>query len=330
MKEYPSIPRAEDAPDRLLEGGHLWLLEKIDGGHLRMQLRESGLIRFGDRNRVYEDAEEIPVEYRHAVRHVRENLDREALRAAVDDVEDVVLFGEATYRNAIDYEWDRIPPFLGFDVWSDEAGAFRPPDAVESIFEALGLDPVNAIEREVRARDFDPGSYAIPKSEWYDGPAAGVVIRNKSGDRAAMVHPKLEAIDASEASEGSETTGTSNAAGEAETTGETETSGESTPSRGSSDGSPEERPDEVIGRYVSDDRLERTATRIAERGEPVTVEALTERVLERVLRETTLHREGHGGRGTDGRSSGGAGRADAISCEELRDTVTERAVRFLG
>jgi hypothetical protein len=189
MKAYPPIPRVENAPEELLESGHLWLTEKIDGAILRIQLQASGLIRVGDRNRVYDDPESIPEPYRHAVRHVRERLDREALRAAVDDVESVVLFGEATHYHTIEYDWDRIPPFLGFDVWSGEMGSFQPPDAAERIFDRLGLTPVNAVERELNTRDFDPDSYTVPESAWYDGPAAGVVIRNKSGGRGKLLHP---------------------------------------------------------------------------------------------------------------------------------------------
>ena len=31
MKQYPAIPTVGDAPDELLEGGHLWIQELLDG-----------------------------------------------------------------------------------------------------------------------------------------------------------------------------------------------------------------------------------------------------------------------------------------------------------
>lgn len=259
MKSYPSIPRVANAPEGLFEG-HLWLLEKVDGAQLRFQLRESGLLRFGTRGRVYDDPGEVPAPYQHAVRHVRDRLDRDALRRAVDDVESVVFFGEATHRHAVEYDWERLPSFLGFDVHSADDGGFLPPDAAERVFERLGLEPVNAVEREVHARDFDPDAYEIPRSAWYDGPAEGVVVRNKRGGRAKLLHPAFREVD--------------------------ETVPVDAPA------------EELAARYATGRRFEKLAAKLRDREQPVTFEALYERVLEDVVREE--HKElYHGGTDVD-------------------------------
>ena len=185
MNGFPATPPIDDAPNPLLSG-HLWLLELIDGRPLRFQLQDSGLLRVGDAETVYDDPEAIPLPLRRAVRHIRESLDRDALRAAVDDVEGVTFFGVATTRESVPYELDSMPPFLGTDVWEADDEAFRPPDAADGIFRRLGLDPVNTFAREAHARDFSVESYEIPASAWYDGPAAGVVIRNKQGHRGMV------------------------------------------------------------------------------------------------------------------------------------------------
>ncbi len=190
MKQYPAVPRAEEAAD-LFESGHLWVQEQVDGALVRFRLRDSGVLQFGDRTRTF-DAEEVPLPYRHAVRHVRESFDREAFRTTVADVESVVFVGEATVRRGVEYDWARTPALLGFDVWDADRGRFLPPDSVEQIFEQLGLHPVNTFSKEVRAVDFDPESYEIPDSAWRDGPAAGVVVRNKTGGRAAIAHPAYD------------------------------------------------------------------------------------------------------------------------------------------
>jgi hypothetical protein len=247
MKRYPEIPRVADAPDELFETGHLWLLEYVDGAQLRFQLRESGAIRFGDRERVYDDPDAIPAPYEHAVRHVRERLDRAALRGAVEDPGSVVFFGESTHKRRIEYDWDRLPSFLGVDVYSAAEGSFRPPGAAEKIFERLGLEPVNAVEKELHTRDFDPESYAIPQSAWYDGPAAGVVVRNKRGGRAKLLHPDFGAPEDAEPIDASA--------------------------------------EAVAERYATDERFERIADDLDARGEAVTFERLYDRAVVDIVRE---------------------------------------------
>lgn len=247
MKKFPSIPRVANAPNSLFEEGHLWVLEKVDGANFRFQLQESGLLHFGDRNTVYDDPNTIPEPYRHAVRHVQTNLDRDALRGAVDSVADVVFFGEAMHRHTIDYDWDRTPSFLGFDVWSATTGEFLDPGVVAQIFERLNLRPVNAIERELPARDFDPGRFEIPQSAWYDGPAEGVVIRNKRGQRAKLLHPDFQEVD------------------------------ETVPVDASAA--------DLAAKFATDRRFEKIAAKLEDNETPVTFETLYDRVLADIIRE---------------------------------------------
>lgn len=189
MRPYPETPAIENADDALLEGGHLWIREWIDGSPLRFRLTSSGTVRFGDATRTF-DPDSIPAPYRHATRHVRERLDRGALADAVDDVGKITFFGVSTGRRTIEYDWDRLPSVLGTEVWSEDGG-FLSPDAANRAYERLGLEPVNAFRKEVPPRDFSPARDAIPESEWYDGPAAGIEIRNTRGPRGKLLHPDL-------------------------------------------------------------------------------------------------------------------------------------------
>ena len=65
---------------------------------------------------------------------------------------------------------------------------------VERVYDRLGLTAVNTFDREVRASDFDadPDPDAVPESAWYDGPAAGIVLRNKTGGRAKLPNPAVD------------------------------------------------------------------------------------------------------------------------------------------
>lgn len=245
MHPYPSTPRLADAPPDLFESGHLWLLEHVVGDPLRFRLQPSGRIQFGDRTRVF-DADGVPTTYEHAVSHVRERLDRERLRRAVDDPSAVLFSGVAMHAAGVDYEWERTPSFLGVDVWSGDREQYRPPDAAAQIFEQLGLHPVNAVEKERNARDFDPESYTMPESAWYDGPAAGVVVRNKRGGRALLENPSVD------------------------------TTREITPLDGS--------PDEVAAAVAPTALFDRLAARLDAEGRPVTFQSLYDLTRETVLR----------------------------------------------
>jgi hypothetical protein len=262
VKSFPSIPRLADAPPELLSGGHLWILEKLDGANVRFALADTGQVVFGDRSRVYDGA--LPEPYRHAARHVRVSLDRGALREAVSDPTAFVFFGEAMHRHAIDYDWERTPSFLGFDVWSAAHERFLPPDAVERAFERVGLEPANAFAKEVPAQHFEPASYELPRSAWYDGPAEGVVLRSKTGLRAKLLHPDFREVDD---------------AVPVETTD----------------------PGELAARYATDRRIEKSVAKLEDHERPVEFDRVYERVLEDVVREEHK-RLFHGDRSVDMRA----------------------------
>ncbi|WP_336038230.1 hypothetical protein [Halobacterium yunchengense] len=183
MRTLPPPVDVADAPASLLDG-HLWLQEYVPGGWLRVQLRESGRLAFGDENRAF--GGDPPPGFRAALRHVRASFDRDALRAALADVETATFFGLATRFEGLDYDWARVPPFLLVDVHDAEGDRFLPPDAVDALADRLGLAGLPAVAKEVRGADFDPARHDCPPSAYRDGEAAGVVVRNKTGDRGLL------------------------------------------------------------------------------------------------------------------------------------------------
>ncbi|MDY6817903.1 MAG: hypothetical protein SVG88_04500 [Halobacteriales archaeon] len=192
MQPFPSTPPLADATLT----GHLWVQELVTGGPLRFQVAESGLITFGTPESVVETPEELSLPYRRATQSVREHLDRDAFRAAVDRPDSVTFFGRATWWTGLDYEWSTVPPFLGIDVWSGRRDAYLSPDAAAGVFERLGLAPLPAINKEIPARDIQLDRYsageALPDARWYDGPVAGLLIRDKAGGRGRIWRSDLD------------------------------------------------------------------------------------------------------------------------------------------
>lgn len=185
MTSIPPMPTFEEAADALVADGHLWLQELVEGLDVVVRLETSGRLAFdpleGDAQGPWPS-----LRVQAGVRHVRERFDRGRFREAVDDVADHRFVGRMTFRRSIDYDWSRLPPFLGLEIWPAGESRPMPPDAAERAFRSLGLEPVNAIRKELPARDFDPADHATPDSAWYDGPAAGLVIRTKTGERAVL------------------------------------------------------------------------------------------------------------------------------------------------
>lgn len=249
MKGFPETPTAAESSD-LFAGGHLWLHELIDGDPFRFAVRADGRLQFGTAVRTFGD--DVPPAFEHAARHVRERFDRAALREAVGDVESVVFFGRATHRRGVDYDWATMPNVVGVDVWSGAAGEYLRPDRVEKIYDRLGLTPLSVVAAEVRAVDFDPDAYEFPRSAWYDGPVAGVLVRDKTGNRCVVENPDV----------GADGTG-SDAAGD---------------DPGAADAAAFAR------RHATDDLFDAVAGELRAAGRPVTFEALYERSVERLVR----------------------------------------------
>ena len=248
MKQFPPSPPVDEAPAALFDGGHVWLHELVDGAPVRFRVQGDGRLRFGDAVRVFDD---VPSGYEHVARHVRERFDRDALREAVDDVESVVFFGYAMHYCGTDYDWVRTPPFLGSDVWSS---GYLLPDRVKKIYDRLGLDALDAVAAEVRAADFDPDGYAFPASAWYDGPVAGVLVRDKTGHRARLDNPEV-----------GEDVGATRGDGD---NGETDAESAAAFAR----------------RHATPDRFDAVAGALRREGRPVTFDALYERTVELLAR----------------------------------------------
>ena len=249
---FPEIPPYDDA-DHVFDSGHLWITEWIVGDPLRFQLTHDGFVRFGTDEQVLAH-DEIPLGVQTAVRTVRNDFDRSAFRAAVDDTESVTFHGVATHSRTLPYDLDDIPAFVGTAIYDETWGRSLPPDTVEKVFDRVNLASVDPIDREVRAADLDPARYQLPTSAWLDGTAPGVVFVNKGGGRAYRAEPR----DAWPTGANDDTTA------------------------GVDDATTAESASEVVSRWVTDEWVR---DRIDSCGPAETVEAITAHALRRLARE---------------------------------------------
>jgi hypothetical protein len=150
---------------------------------------DSGLLAFADAEADRRLGGEPPLYYRPAIRTVREQFDRDAFRAAVDDPTAVTFHGVATCKERAGYDWADTPAFLGTVVSHDDRGGRLPVDAADRALDRLGLGAVPTVEKEVRTRHFNHRRYEFPGSAFRAAPVAGVEVHNRSGARGLLANP---------------------------------------------------------------------------------------------------------------------------------------------
>lgn len=112
--------------------------------------------------------------FKDAIEHVRETVDPD--RIADEFGTQYTFFGENMVKHSLGYQWDDIPRFIGFDIYSHEKDEYLPVEKSYSMFESLGLQTAPIVD-EVHVDEFGK-DYEIPESQWRDGKAEGVVIIN--------------------------------------------------------------------------------------------------------------------------------------------------------
>jgi hypothetical protein len=142
---------------------------------------KSGKVIFGSRTQqlTSDEGEDTNVAkgFTRCIAHVRDKLKDKDLSL----YEGLIFYGENCIRHTIGYDWDKIPPFLGFDILS-ESGFYEYP-RVKLIYDSLGLDFVPVI-KECKAKDItEINDSMVPKQAYplasaIDQQAEGIVFKN--------------------------------------------------------------------------------------------------------------------------------------------------------
>ena len=246
MTPFPETPPLEDGAELQ---GHLWIQELPTGGRFRFSVADSGLVTFGTADETVAGADAVPPTYRRAADTITTRLDRSALRNGVDRPKQVTFFGRATRNEGIDYDWTALPPFVGIDIWSPHREGLLPPDTTATVFHRLGLPTLPAVEKEIDATHTDLRQYdtaaGLPASVWREGPAAAVLIRDKTGGRAHVQYPD----------------------------------------RGPLPDPVRRAPADLAADYATDDRIKRTVDALTAEGPPPAVEEIRTRLVADLARE---------------------------------------------
>lgn len=175
MKRYPKLryPGHDDVQN-IDDTGSIVITEKLDGSNFRFTYDDG--FTFGSRNTfgddLHRDQFSDPIEY------IINTCNTDVLESIQSEYGQLVVFGEAMLPHTISYDWDQTPLFIGFDVWNIDNQVFHYTDQAQQFIENIGL-PFSPIVDEIDVNDFiEWDSSSMPQSEFYDGPAEGVVLKN--------------------------------------------------------------------------------------------------------------------------------------------------------
>lgn len=151
--------------------------EKIDGANTRFMIRD-GIIIFGSRTQeLHEDKEhQYAKNFRRAINYISEQTKDINLKS----YQGYIFYGEACVPHSLQYDWEKIPPYLLFDIYDLENELFYPLKDIKKFATKLNLSVVPVI-KECRAKDIkEITDKDIPKSKYSPGPAEGIVFKNYS------------------------------------------------------------------------------------------------------------------------------------------------------
>lgn len=188
FKKYDKIKVIGDEENKDIfknKSDEIILQEKLDGGNARIYITKKKQIIFGSRTQqlTSDEGEDTNVEknFRRFVNYVRERWDD--VKYIAPDLSGYILYGENMVAHTMQYDWEKIPPFLGFDVYNMKTGKYLNYKDVKKIFKSLKLEMV-PILKICKAKDIKPmtdedipiSKYASISSK--DQQAEGVIYKN--------------------------------------------------------------------------------------------------------------------------------------------------------
>lgn len=148
--------------------------EKIDGTNMRFMIKDKRII-FGSHTKELENQPEKF--FCRSIEYIKNKLANKDL----SKYNDFIFFGEGCIKHTIDYNWDKIPPFLGFDIWRFTENQFIDSATAILIYNQLGLDFVPILNIAFTAKEcleLKMDDSIIPKSQYYEGQAEGIVFKS--------------------------------------------------------------------------------------------------------------------------------------------------------
>lgn len=154
----------------------IYIQEKVDGANFRFYINKEGNLIFGSRSQQLTSNEgedtNIQKNFMRCINHIRGVLGDKDL----SKYKELIFYGENCVKHTIGYDWEKMPPFLGFDILKEDK--FLDINKTNKIYKKLELDTVPLV-RVLDAKEIEEFTDKdVPKSEFYAGQSEGVVFKN--------------------------------------------------------------------------------------------------------------------------------------------------------
>ncbi len=155
--------------------------EKIDGANFRFMIKD-GQIIFGSRTQELEEGKDHKYEknFRRSINYLTEKfakMDKEDIKEA----EGLIFYGENCVPHSLEYNWEKIPAFLGFDIYNNKEEKFLDYEPIKWIFEEVFDLTMVPLIKTCKAKEIkEITDKDIPKSYYANSPAEGIVLKNYS------------------------------------------------------------------------------------------------------------------------------------------------------
>ena len=194
FKKYPKIRQLGHKENDGILDGELCIEEKIDGGNHRFMFKGKRII-FGSRTQQLTSNEgedsNVGKNFRRCIGFIRETVENSKKQG----LKGLMFYGENCIKHSCEYDWDKIPPFLGFDVYDLKKEQFIDVSKKHLLFKRLGLPSIESVVG-IWGKDLTEKDFEIPKSQFADNVAEGIVIKNyKKQLFAKIVSDKFREIN---------------------------------------------------------------------------------------------------------------------------------------
>ncbi|MCK5625057.1 hypothetical protein KAI04_04395 [Candidatus Pacearchaeota archaeon] len=151
--------------------------EKIDGANFRFYINEHGQIIFGSRaQELSEDKEhKYAKNFQRCIEFISDKLYNDKIDLSL--YKNMIFYGECCVKHSLSYDWDKIPPYLGFDIRKKDE-SYIPFIECQDVFLELGL-PFVPVIKICKAKDItNINEDMVPISKYSLNQAEGIVFKN--------------------------------------------------------------------------------------------------------------------------------------------------------